>query len=228
MSLRSEADEVVLEVRDSGMGIEADLLPVVFDLFTQEQRARDRAQGGLGLGLTLVRRLVELHGGHITAASEGRGKGATFTVRLPRIDAPAAAGASASAPAAKIPPRRILLVEDNADARTMLLHLLRLDGHEVHEALDGLTGVTLAASVQPDVAIVDIGLPGIDGYEVARRVRATAQGRRITLVALTGYGADNDRRLARAAGFDAYLVKPVTPQSLAAALADADWSREGA
>jgi CheY-like chemotaxis protein len=174
-----------------------------------------------------VRRLVELHGGHITAASEGRGKGATFTVRLPRMDAPAAASAT-SAPPAEIRPLRILLVEDNADGRAMLQQLLRMDGHEVHDAVDGLTGVRLAASVKPDVAIVDIGLPGIDGYEVARRVRETAEGTRITLVALTGYGSDEDKRLARAAGFDAYLVKPVTAQSLAEILVDLDSSRGGA
>ena len=228
VTLRAEAGDVMLEVRDTGMGIEPDLLPIVFELFTQEQRARDRAQGGLGLGLTLVRRLVELHGGHITAASEGRGKGATFTVRLPRMDAPAAGASATSAPPARIRPLRILLVEDNADGRAMLQQLLRMDGHEVHDAVDGLTGVRLAASVKPDVAIVDIGLPGIDGYEVARRVRATADGARVTLVALTGYGSDEDKRLARAAGFDAYLVKPVTAQSLAEVLAGVDSSRRGA
>ena len=228
VTLRPDAGDAVLEVRDTGMGIEPDLLPVVFDLFAQEQRARDRAQGGLGLGLTLVRRLVDLHGGRITAASEGRGTGATFTVRLPRIDPPAGGAVPGAPPTAKIRPLRILLVEDNADGRAMLRQLLRLDGHDVHEALDGLTGVVEASSVQPDVAIIDIGLPGIDGYEVARRVRATPGGKRMTLVAVTGYGAEEDKRLASAAGFDAYLVKPVTPQSLAEVLARVESSRGGA
>jgi signal transduction histidine kinase/ActR/RegA family two-component response regulator len=225
VAVRPHEGDVVLEVSDTGMGIAPDLLPLVFDLFTQEERARDRAQGGLGLGLTLVRRLVELHGGQITAASEGRGRGATFTVRLPRIDPPALGTDSTPAPATQIRPLRILLVEDNVDGRVMLRELLRLGEHEVYDAPDGPAGVTQAAALQPHVAIIDIGLPGIDGYEVARRVRATEAGDRITLVALTGYGADEDRRLAHAAGFDAYLVKPLTPESLARVLAAVDAAR---
>ena len=209
IALRVGADGArgVVQVQDSGMGIPPELLPRVFDLFTQGERTIDRSQGGLGLGLALVRRLVELHGGEVGASSDGAGQGACFSVNLPLAQAPAAA---AAAPAAEERERklRILIVEDNPDGRETLALMLGMEGHEVHAAEDGPSGVKEALEWTPDAAIVDIGLPGFDGYEVARRIRAAAKGFAIKLVALTGYGQEEDRRAAMAAGFDSFLVKP--------------------
>jgi signal transduction histidine kinase/ActR/RegA family two-component response regulator len=216
-SLRAEPGEAVLRVRDSGVGISPEMLPRVFDLFAQGERGPDRGGGGLGLGLTLVRRITELHGGRVEAASEGTGHGSTFTVRLPALAAPPAPSPGVAAAPADGTSRRILVVEDNTDAREMLRHLLNLAGHEVHEAADGPTGLGAALRVRPDIALVDVGLPGFDGYELARRVRGSA-GPPIYLVALTGYGQPDDRRRAVEAGFDAHLVKPVNPDALLAAI----------
>jgi signal transduction histidine kinase len=198
----------VLLVEDTGAGIAPDLLPRVFDLFTQGEQGLDRADGGLGVGLALVQRLVMLHGGSIEARSRGRGLGSAFGVSFP-----AAAAATAPAPApvavAGLRPaaRRILLIEDNDDARESLRLLLAGAGHETYEAADGETGVRLASQLAPEVVLVDLGLPGIDGYEAARRIRAAHPA--IRLIALTGYGRDDDRARSRSAGFDAHLVKPV-------------------
>ncbi len=212
VDVRAEAHEAVLEVRDTGMGIGPDLLPRIFDLFSQGERTIDRAQGGLGLGLALVRRLAELHGGTVAAASEGPGRGARFTVRLPLARSPLPAGApavpSSTAQEEEAKRLKIVVVEDNEDGRETLSMMLRIEGHEVHEADSGPNGVDAMARVHPDVAIVDIGLPGFDGYEVARRTRADATTRGVRLVALTGYGQEEDRRQATAAGFDWFLVKP--------------------
>jgi PAS domain S-box-containing protein len=208
-------DEVVISVRDSGIGIAAETLPRVFDLFTQAARGLDRAQGGLGIGLTVARRLVELHGGRIEARSEGAGKGAEFVVRLA---APRAAGALAPAPHAAQPFRpgraRIVLVEDNLDAAETLTMLLELLGHDVRVVHDGVAAIDVARANPPDVMLMDIGLPGMDGYEVARRIRQSPDLKHIVLVALTGYGADDDRQRAFAAGFDHHLVKPVNLEKL--------------
>ena len=212
--VRAEGTDALLEVEDSGMGIPADLLPRIFDLFTQGERTIDRAQGGLGLGLSLVRRLARLHGGEVTATSAGAGKGARFQVRLPLQGAPVQAAASAPIVDEVERKLRILIVEDNADGRETLAMMLGMQGHEVHEAEDGPSGVQRALDVEPDAAIVDIGLPGFDGYEVARRVRATAQGTAVRLVALTGYGQDEDRKAAFDAGFDDFLVKPADLEAL--------------
>jgi CheY-like chemotaxis protein len=211
-------DEAVLTVRDTGIGIPAPLLPHIFDLFMQGDHSLDRSKGGLGIGLTLVHRLVALHGGTVTAASEGEGKGSTFTVSLPAVAAPAPARIGGARPDVT-PPRRVLVIEDNEDSRLSLRELIRRLGHEVHEARDGVTGVETAIALAPDLALVDIGLPGIDGYEVARRLREHPVGKRLRLVALTGYGLPEDRERAVAAGFDLHLVKPVDPQQLAALLA---------
>lgn len=217
--VRPDGHTAVLEVSDTGLGIAPNLLPHVFEIFTQGERTLDRSQGGLGLGLTLVRRLVELHHGRVTAASEGLGRGATFSVMLPRIDPPAIA----AEPAPAIPPSarrlRVLIVEDNADGRETLKTILNLYGHEVYEAADGLSGAELAISMGPDIALIDIGLPGIDGYEVARRVRASPLGRQMKLVAFTGYGQEEDLQRAKLAGFDACLVKPLEPAVLERILA---------
>jgi len=203
-------------VRDSGVGIAADRLPHVFDLFFQGDRALDRSQGGLGIGLTLVKRLTELHGGAVAATSAGVNQGSTFTIRLPRI-APVTSSRERLPGGHRHQGRRVLIVEDNADARVMLRIALELLGHTVSDAGDGETGVAEAAAARPEVAIIDIGLPGLDGYEVARRIRAAGDAD-VLLVAVTGYGQFGDRQRSNEAGFDAHLTKPVDPVALEALL----------
>jgi PAS domain S-box-containing protein len=202
-----EDGDAVVRVSDTGVGMSGDLLPRVFDLFVQGEQPPERASGGLGIGLTLVRQLVELHGGRVEARSAGAGQGSVFTLRLPRATPPA--GDSGRASGETRTSRRILVVEDNADARDMLLALLTLEHHEVFTASDGPAGVDAALRERPDLALIDIGLPGLNGYEVARRIRATEPGRTMKLIALTGYGQSEDMRQAREAGFDLHLVKPV-------------------
>ncbi len=211
-------EEMVLSVRDNGIGISAEILPHVFDLFAQASSGLDRAQGGLGLGLALVRRLVELHGGHVEARSGGCGHGAEFLVRLPlpwgpepeqRADAHGGAAEPQAAPRA-----RVLLVEDNVDVADALAMLLEVLGHSVEVTHDGLAALETMQRTRPDVMLIDIGLPGIDGFEVARRVRAAPGGSSMLLVALTGYGRDEDRERTRAAGFDYHLTKPVEVDAL--------------
>jgi signal transduction histidine kinase len=214
--------EVVLRVRDTGVGIPAEMLPKVFDLFTQADRTLDRAQGGLGIGLTLVRRLVEMHGGRVRAYSEGPGKGTEMVVRLPARRAPEvpANGDDGEAPAPAVQPRRILVVDDNRDSAHSLATLLRLFGNEVQAAHDGASALAAAERFRPEVAILDIGLPGMDGYELARRLRQLPGLGSLRLAALTGYGSEEDRRRSRDAGFDDHLVKPVEMESLQAFLAE--------
>lgn len=221
-----EQDRAVLRVEDSGIGISAELLPQVFDLFVQGKCSLERAQGGLGIGLTLVRRLVELHGGTVEVASPGPGQGSTFTVQLPVLPAEVGAQVPGSRAAAGPLPCRILLVEDNADARAMLRQRLEVAGHEVHEVADGEAAVAAAVRLRPDLALVDIGLPRLDGYQVARKIRAASDGWAISLVALTGYGLPEDRERALEAGFDEHLVKPVDALALARVLATAVSRRE--
>src|SRR5262249_49576493 len=176
----------IFQVQDTGIGIAADLLPHIFDLFIQGERGLDRAQGGLGIGLTLVQRLVDLHEGEIEASSAGPGLGSRFTVRLPAIPRPAI---KVTAPRSTTlsPARRVLVIEDNDDSRDMLRQVLEHAGHEVHDAGDGPKGVDAALQLEPDVALIDVGLPELDGYEVAKRIRAQARPDML-LVALTGYG----------------------------------------
>jgi PAS domain S-box-containing protein len=213
-----EGSQAVLEVQDSGMGMAPHLVGQVFSLFAQGAQPPDRSQGGLGVGLTLVRHLVERHGGTVSAHSDGPGSGSVFAVRLPRIDEPSRQAVTPPDPRAVLTARRILLIEDNEDAREMLQLVLEREGHTVVAAADGEEGIALAESASPELALIDIGLPRIDGYEVARRIRASA-GSRLTLVALTGYGSAVDRTRARHAGFDAHLVKPVDPTKLAEVIA---------
>jgi CheY-like chemotaxis protein len=216
VSLSCEGPHALLAVKDTGVGIPAEVLPRIFDLFVQSERSLDRSQGGLGIGLTLVRRLVELHGGTIEASSDGAGKGSTFTVRLLAITAPNAnAGEQIPVIAATGQPRRVLIVEDNEDAREMLSILLAQDGHEVRVAHDGPSGLQAALTFRPDVGLLDLGLPGFDGYALARSIRAHDEGKQIYLVALTGYGQSEDRVRSEAAGFDAHVVKPLAINQLA-------------
>jgi signal transduction histidine kinase len=218
---REQADAVV-RVRDTGVGISAEMLHRVFDLFTQADRTLDRAQGGLGIGLTLVRSLVELHGGSVQALSGGLGAGSEFVVRLPALTAEEESGGPASPEmAAPVTPRRVLVVDDNVDNAESLALLLRLGGHEARTAQTGPGAIAAASEFRPEVVLLDIGLPGMDGYEVARRLREGTGGKTLLLVAQTGYGQEDDRCRSRQAGFDAHLVKPIDPGTLLTLLADA-------
>ena len=209
-----------VRVLDSGIGIPAEMVPFVFDLFTQVDRALDRSQGGLGIGLTLVRRLVELHGGTVSVRSDGPGRGSEFVVRLP-LDLGAAPLAATPRPAHRSAPtpRRILVVDDQADAAAILARLLKGRGHDVRVAADGASALALAAEHRPDAVLLDIGLPGMDGYEAARRLRQEPATRQSLLVALTGYGQEEDVRRALEAGFDHHLVKPTDLDAIESLLA---------
>jgi CheY-like chemotaxis protein len=217
VSVRAEGNEAVVQVRDNGLGIPPGLLERVFDLFAQGERTLDRAEGGLGIGLTLARRLIGLHGGTINAHSEGPGKGSTFTVRLPRIRLSLGDGGAlpiAIKPAART--RSVLVVDDNADSAASIAVFLRLLGHQVETEASGVAALRrINEEVPPEVVVLDIGLPGLDGYEVARRVRAGTHGGAVRLFAMTGYGQEEDRQRSKEAGFDAHLVKPVDPSELA-------------
>jgi CheY-like chemotaxis protein/two-component sensor histidine kinase len=208
--------EVEVTVEDSGNGIAPELLPRLFDLFVQGRQAPDRQVGGLGLGLAIVRTLVELHGGSVRAASEGEGRGSRFTVTLPRaLQGQVSSTISAPVPLDAPHGRRILLVDDNPDALEMLSQLLRGQGHEVQVAMHAAQALALLEHWRPDLALLDLGLPGMDGLELARRLRADARWRTLPLVAVTGYGHESDRERTRAAGFDEHLVKPADAQALA-------------
>jgi two-component system CheB/CheR fusion protein len=211
-----DGGEAVVRVRDNGIGIAPDVLPRVFDLFKQGPRSLERAQGGLGIGLTLVRRIVEQHGGAVEATSRGVGGGAEFVVRLPALPPTTeAVEESGALPRAREQhPARVLMVEDNPDAAESLVMILELLGHHVRVVHDGLAALDAARSNVPDIMLVDIGLPGMDGYEVARAVRGEPALKSIVLVALTGYGRPEDKAQALAAGFDYHLVKPVDLDAL--------------
>lgn len=218
-----EGGRVWTSVRDDGIGIDPDLLPQVFELFTQAEQGLDRAQGGLGIGLALVKRLVELHGGTVIARSSGPGAGSEFIVRLPALkDEAASSVAQRPTPNAPLPPssfrlhpsRRVLVVEDNASAAETLLELLELWGHEARIASTGREALALARELRPDVILLDIGLPEMDGYEVARRLAAEGLLDGVLLVAITGYGQEEDRRRALEAGCAFHLTKPVAPEAL--------------
>jgi len=215
ITLREENGQSVLRIKDYGVGVAPDMLESIFEPFTQITTSLHRAGGGLGLGLAVVRGLVEQHGGRVTAHSAGLGQGTEFIVRLPLSSATSVATDEVRAPAA--PPRRIVVVEDHEDAREMLLQLLTLQGHRVEGAGDGRAGLNLIVDSAPDIALIDVGLPELDGYEVARQVRRT-MGRRVRLIAVTGYGQSYDRARAEEAGFDLHLTKPVNSRELSQAL----------
>jgi signal transduction histidine kinase len=216
VGVRAEGDTAVLVVDDDGIGISEEILPRIFDLFFQGERSAARSEGGLGIGLTLVKTLTELHGGSVEARSAGPGLGSTFVIRLPRVLLPRSAARRMPGPAAH---RRVLVIEDNADAREMLKTWLVLEGHDVLEAANGVDGLEILISERPDVAFVDIGLPIMDGYEVARTVRRQAD-HATRLVALTGYGQAEDRQRSFDAGFDDFVVKPVDPARLSQILGE--------
>jgi signal transduction histidine kinase len=225
---RRRGRDVEIAVRDTGIGIEPEVLPCIFDLFTQLDHPTGRPHGGLGIGLALVRQLVQMHDGAVTALSEGAGRGSEFLIRLPlsisRIDSTGAQDSGEKSPAeesdkpaalARQPlQRRILVADDNPDARESLAALLSLGGHEVFRAQDGSDALETAERCRPDVALLDIGMPRANGYEVARHIRRQPWGRDMVLVALTGWGQESDRRRSREAGFDSHLTKPVDPDVL--------------
>ena len=231
LAAAESGSEVVIRVRDNGIGIPAELMPMIFNLFTQLDRTSGLPQSGLGIGLALVQRLVEMHGGSVSARSEGLGKGSEFSIRLPlfiretiesgqplqQLAALEQSMTNAEGPART--QRRILVADDNNDALESLATLLQLSGHEVYTAANGAIALESAEQHRPEVALLDIGMPKLDGYEVARRIRAQPWGQRITLVALTGWGQDSDRRRSQEAGFDSHLVKPLDLDKLTELLA---------
>ena len=217
--VKALADAVELTVSDDGAGMDAETAARAFELFFQAQQGPERKRGGLGIGLTLARRIVELHGGTIEVASDGPGRGATFTLRLPTIAPPPLTAAPAQRDAAIRCARRVVIVEDSEDTRVSLQKLLEHEGHTVHTAPDGPSGFDAIAQLRPDVALIDIGLPGIDGYRLAEQLRST--GLRTYLIALTGYGLAEDRSRAHDSGFDAHLTKPPPMERLLALVAAA-------
>lgn len=220
VSAKRDGGDAVIQVRDSGIGIPADALDTIFDMFTQVGQNMGRAQGGLGIGLSLVRRLAELHGGSATAASNGAGQGSTFTVRLPlAVTLPVLPDKQDATPAAPEHHFRVLVVDDNIDAADTLAAVLDMMGHATQVANDGAQALAVAPQFAPDVVFLDIGLPGMSGYDVARALRQTPAGAQLVLVALTGWGAENDRSLSSAAGFDHHLTKPANLQAIAELLA---------
>jgi CheY-like chemotaxis protein/anti-sigma regulatory factor (Ser/Thr protein kinase) len=231
LSVERVGEEVLFRVCDNGIGISAEMLPKVFELFTQVERSLDRSQGGLGVGLTVVKRLVEMHGGRVEAVSSGAGCGSEFTVRLPSIEAPTETEVAAETAAeSRTPgaPQRILVVDDNADAADSLAFLLKHGDHEVRTAHDGRQAVDVALQFRPQAVVLDLGLPELDGYEVARHLRQSEATRGALLVALSGYGQQEHRRRSSEAGFDYHLVKPVDFGALQRILFEAPHARCGA
>jgi CheY-like chemotaxis protein len=230
IEVRPVQQSVAIHVRDNGVGIEAELLPRVFELFTQGQRPLDRTDGGLGVGLALVHRIVSLHGGTVKAFSAGSGRGSEFVVTLPRERPaqPAEGATHTSQPEENLMTeahttpggerqqkrRRVMVIDDNKDAAESMSMLFELWGHEVICAYDGRAALEAAAKYHPDAVFLDIGLPGMDGYEIAERLRELPESAHTVLVAITGYGQDDDRRRSREAGIDHHLVKPVAPETL--------------
>lgn len=221
LTARREAEQVAISVRDNGCGIPPELLPRAFEMFSQLDATLDRAQGGLGIGLTLVQRLVEMHGGTVTALSEGQGRGTEFIIRLPVLPTEVAAKQQVETTSPNQSSRRkILVVDDNRDSATTLAMLLKITGNDLQTAHDGQEAVTKAEQFRPEVILLDLGMPIMDGYEACRAIRLQPWGQRMKIVALTGWGQESDRRQSREAGFDAHLVKPVEHAVLVKTLDD--------
>jgi signal transduction histidine kinase/ActR/RegA family two-component response regulator len=222
LTVERQNGEAVVRVRDTGVGIAAEMLPRIFELFTQVEGTLERSHGGLGIGLALVRRLVEMHGGTVEARSEGLGRGSEFLVRLPVLaqppqEQPVASGDNEKVAAA--PKRRILVVDDNRDSATSLGMMLSLMGNETRTAHDGIEAVEMAAAFRPNVMLLDIGLPKLNGYDACRRIREQPWGKVMVIVALTGWGQEEDKRRSSEAGFNQHMVKPVDPAALETLLA---------
>lgn len=225
VAVRAEGDDVVLSVEDAGYGISPALLPVIFDMFVQVEGTLNHARNGLGIGLALVRRLVELHDGTVVASSDGEGRGSTFTLRLARIPAPHDSSAMSLKQERRAKPRRVLLIEDGADARQRLQQMLELAGHEVYGAADVGVGLELLRTVRPDVGIVDVGSSNVERQLVAARIRSEPYGREMLLLAVDAHGASEGSHLPADGGFDFHLVDPVDAEHLALLLADAQPGR---
>jgi CheY-like chemotaxis protein len=222
LAVERQGSDVVVSVKDTGVGIPAHMLPLVFEMFTQVDGSLEKAQGGLGIGLSLVKGLVELHGGSVEARSAGPGTGSDFVVRLPVAlalteEEPVEVAAQAPPATAR---RRVLVVDDNRDAAVSLAMMLQLMGYETQTAHDGLEAVDVAAAFRPDVALLDIGMPRLNGYDTARRIRQQPWGQGMVLVAVTGWGQEGDLRRSREAGFNFDLTKPVEPAALEKPLAE--------
>ena len=229
LKVAREGSHVAISVSDTGIGISQELIPKVFELFTQVHSKSERGQGGLGIGLALVRRLAEMHGGTVTARSDGPGLGSEFTVRIPTLatEKVARSPASESETVAAIEPRRILVADDNQDAAESLTLQLQLAGHDVRTVHDGLEAIEVAKTFKPHIVLLDLGMPKMDGYETARTLRLRSWGKSATLIALTGWGQQQDRRRTSEAGFDIHLVKPVSEVQLFRALASAGQTKLG-
>lgn len=222
LAVERQGSDVLVSVKDTGVGIATDQLSGIFQMFSQVQSSLERSQGGLGIGLTLVKRLVELRGGRIEAHSDGPGNGSEFIVRLPLVVEASGPLSPAEGNEDKAPKSllRILIVDDNRDSADSLGVLLRIIGNEIRTAEDGAKGVKLAGEFRPDVVLMDIGLPKLNGYEACQSIREQEWGIRMVLIAVTGWGQDEDRRRSHEAGFDHHMVKPVDPHALMKLLAD--------
>jgi len=219
LTVEAGGAQAVIRVRDNGVGIAPEHHPALFTMFGQIDTSLERSRGGLGIGLTLVKTLVDMHGGQVDVQSDGPGHGTEFTVRLPvSAQAPRAAPPVAAAPVPAAG-RRVLIVDDSEDGAESLAMLLEFGGHETYKAHDGIAALEAAERLRPDAVLLDIGLPRMNGYEVGRRIRQTPWGKQLTLVALTGWGQDEDRDRSRDAGFDAHMVKPVDLDALLKLLA---------
>jgi CheY-like chemotaxis protein len=219
ISCETHADQAIVRVRDTGIGMAPELIGSVFDLFVQADRSLARSQGGLGVGLAIAKLITEMHQGSIEAHSEGIGRGSEFVVRLPLARGADLRAAEIPDPA-RVTPRRILVVDDNADAAQMLAATLEIAQHELRVALDGQEALRLAEAFRPQVVLLDIGLPGMDGYEVVGRLRHSPATREALIIAVSGYGSAADRRRARQAGFDHHLTKPIALGALEALIAE--------
>jgi CheY-like chemotaxis protein len=216
LTVQAEEDRVILRVKDEGLGIPPAMLPKVFDPFTQVDQTLEKAQGGLGIGLTIVKRLVEMHGGTVEVQSEGYGKGSEFIIRLPLVAAltQEQRGGGEDHHARQTGVQRVLVVDDNVDSATSLAMMLQLMGHEVRTAHDGLQGIDVASEFRPDVILLDIGMPKLNGYDACRRIREQPWGKDVAIIALTGWGQEEDKRRSKEAGFNFHMVKPVEPAAL--------------